>query len=401
MRATKPKRVIRPVPLALGYALSRLQPLHRLMPDRMRYRLPLSWNFEMLRSFLLHGPGRVYIDIHCKLDSPASYEPRIQVDGEHALSATDVRRFYEDGFLGPFELCSPDRMASRAERMWSLWDSPSKTYPPGTYEFVGDRQAAVGDDELSNEDYATRGLNARDKHLDDPELLDMYADPAIVERVAQLLGPDLLLWRSQFFPKYPKMGGTGWHQASSYLNETMRVATLTPPDLSQLFQLTVWVAITDSTRDNGCLRIVRGTHREIQPMAIEDFDPAKHADNKSDRFGTKLLRTFHEIDESRVVDLEMKAGQFVIFTERVMHGSLPNITTDQSRLGMSARYVLPEVEIHNPWVLGEGGLDIAYLRIAKLRLDRWKAMLVRGVDRSGVNGDRVVRYTGPKGSGRA
>jgi hypothetical protein len=92
----------------------------------------------------------------------------------------------------------------------------------------------------------------------------------------------------------------------------------------------------------------------------------------------------------------MKAGQFVIFTERVMHGSLPNITPDVSRLGVSGRYVLPTVKIHNPWVLGKGGLDIVYLRIKKLRIDRWRAMVIRGADRAGVNGDRVISYAQAK-----
>jgi non-heme Fe2+,alpha-ketoglutarate-dependent halogenase len=112
------------------------------------------------------------------------------------------------------------------------------------------------------------------------------------------------------------------------------------------------------------------------------------------------MRPFHAIDESRVVDLEMKAGQFVIFTERVMHGSLPNITSDQSRLGVSGRYVQPSVKIHNPWVLGEGGLDIVYLRIKKLKIDRWRAIVVRGADRTGINGDRVISLSQARGQAR-
>jgi chlorinating enzyme len=93
--------------------------------------------------------------------------------------------------------------------------------------------------------------------------------------------------------------------------------------------------------------------------------------------------------ESRAVNMEMKAGEFVIFSERTMHGALPNITTDDARLGMSARYIVPDVQIHNPWVLGEGGLSIAYLQIQKLNLDRWKIIQLRG-DKRGPMGDRVT-----------
>ncbi|GEM_PF-235063 len=387
------KRIIRPVPLAIGYALGKLKPLHPLLPDSVRYRLPLSWNAEMIGSFLRHGLGRVYIDVACELDLPSSFAPRAQVEGELGLDEAAIRQFWEDGYLGPFDVLPQAEMNARADQLWKLWDVPSTTYPPGTYEFIGDRSAAASG-EMSNEEYATRGLNARDKHLQDQDLLDLYAHPAIVERVAQLLGPDLLMWRSQFFPKYPKMGGTGWHQASSYLNESMRVATLNPPDLRSLFQLTAWIAVTDSTRDNGCLRFVRGSHRRIEPMTVEEFDPLKHADNKSDRFGTRILRTHKEIDASAVVDIEMKAGQAVIFSERLLHGAHENSTEDESRLGMSGRYIRPEVGIHNPWVLGDGGLDIAYLRVRGLELDRWRAVQVRGTDRARVNGDRVVPYRG-------
>jgi chlorinating enzyme len=393
MRTSKQvKRIIRPVPLTIGYALSKVKPLQSLLPDAVRYRLPLSWNAEMFRSFMRHGPNRVYIDVACQLDLPDSYAPRVATAPKYSLSEEQIKQFWADGYLGPFELIPKAEMDEKAERMWGLWDAPSQTYPPGTYEFVGDQAAADQVGEMSNEEYATRGLNARDKHLQDSELLDLYTRPEIVERIAQLLGPDLLMWRSQFFPKYPKMGGTGWHQASSYLNETMRVATLHPPDIRKLFQLTAWIAVTDSTRENGCLRFVRGTHRRIEPMAVEEYDPIKHGDNKSDRFGTRILRTYNDVDTSRVVDIEMKAGQVVIFSERLMHGALPNSTETESRLGMSARYITPDVRIHNPWVLGEGGLDIAYLRIAKLQLDRWRALQVRGVDRFHVNGDRIVPH---------
>lgn len=402
MTSTKPKRIIKPVPVAIGYALAKLEPLHRFLPDRVLYRLPLSWNSEMLRSFLIHRRDRIYIDVFCELDLPRSFAPRTRAsDPAYALSEREVRTFYRDGYLGPFDLCPAQEMRDRADAMWALWDAPSQTYPPGSYRFSGDKIAAARDDEMSNEEYATRGLNARDKHLQDPELLDLYAHPAIVERVAALLGPDVMMWRSQFFPKYPKMGGTGWHQASSYLNETMRVATLSPPDLRSLFQLTAWVAVTDSTRQNGCLRFVPGSHRRIEPMKVEEFDPVKHADNKSDRFGTRVLRTFDDIDPAKVVDVEMKAGQFVLFSERILHGSLPNTTEDESRLGMSARYITPDVKIHNPWVLGPGGLDISYLRINGLRLDRWRAIMVRGSDRFGVNGDRVIPYAGRHASASA
>lgn len=394
---TTPPKKLKPViptgPLLAGYALSRMSFLHPLLPDRVRWQLPLSWNYKMLSTFLGSRRKRVYIDVHTKLERPASMKPRVETDPRWRMSEAEISDFWDKGYSGPHTLMSPEEMGRLKDHMWGLWEKPSSTYPPGTYDYVGSTDAAQSKGEMSNEDYAKKGLNARDKHLEDPTLLDMYGHPAIVERVAQLLGPDLLLWRTQFFPKYPGMGGTGWHQATSYLNETMRVATLTPQRLDQLFQLTVWIAVSDSTLENGCLRMVPGTHKELQPMAVEEYDPVKHADNKSDRFGTKVMYPADGVDDAKAVNLPMKAGEFVIFCERIMHGALPNVTTDDARLGMSGRYIVPDVRIHNPWVLGEGGLSIAYLRIKGLKLDRWRPLVVRGEDTAKLNGDRVLRYT--------
>jgi non-heme Fe2+,alpha-ketoglutarate-dependent halogenase len=386
-----PKRIIQTAPLVIGYALARMPFLHPLMSQKFRYELPHSWSFHMLRTFLGSQRKRIYIDVHTKLKVPETMKSKVESPDPYKMSEAEIASFWEKGFTAPMTLMSPEEMGEKAKHMWGLWEKPSTTYPPGTYEYVGSLDGGAAG-EMSNQDYATKGLNARDKHLEDGTLMDMYGHPAIVERMAQLLGPNLLMWRSQFFPKYAGMGGTGWHQATSYLNETMRTATLTPQKLDELFQLTVWIAVTDSTLENGCLRMVPGTHLELQPMAVEDYDPVKHAANKSDRFGTKILQPCEPIPEGKAENLVMKAGQFIIFSERVMHGALPNITTDNDRLGMSARYIRPDVAIHNPWILGEGGLSISYLRVQKLNLDRWRPLVVRGEDTAKLNGDRVIPY---------
>jgi chlorinating enzyme len=387
---TKPKRYIKTGPLVAGYVLSQLKPIHPYMPERLRYSLPLAWNWKMISTFLGSKRRYVYIDVHTELDRPASYAPLVKTDPRWAMTEDEIRAFWDKGFAGPFKLLEPEQMREVTPRMWKLWEADSRTYPRNTYKYTGTTVKGADATEMDNETYARKGLNARDKHLEDDELMSLYAHPAIVERMAQLLGPDLLLWRSQFFPKYPGMGGTGWHQATTYLNETFRTATLTPRDLRKLFQLTVWIAVTDSTKANGCMRFIPGTHRELLPMEVEDYDPVKHAANKHDRFGTKIMRpALAGGMEGRAVDVEMKAGEFIIFSERTMHGALPNTTKDDARLGMSARYIVPDVEIHNPWVLGEGGLNIVYLQIQGLNLDRWRIIQMRG-DRKGPMADRVI-----------
>jgi chlorinating enzyme len=243
---------------------------------------------------------------------------------------------------------------------------------------------------MSNQEMAQKGINLRDRHLESRAVLDVFTHPAVVERIAQLLGPDLLIWRSQFFPKGPGEGGTAWHQASVYMLDNMLAPTVQPPDLRDLFQLTVWVAITDATIEGGALRIVPGTNKEIYPQLVEDFDPTKHEHEKEARFGTKILKIGYPTETAKIVDIPMKAGEFFIFSERTIHGALPNVTKDVHRLGMSARYITPGTKCYNPLVLNKTGLDFSLLRLKGLNMDRWRAVVVRGKDTIRANGDRTV-----------
>ena len=55
-----------------------------------------------------------------------------------------------------------------------------------------------------------------DRHLDIPGLSRLITEPAIVRRMQALIGPDILCWRTEFFPKNPGDTGTGWHQVETY-----------------------------------------------------------------------------------------------------------------------------------------------------------------------------------------
>ena len=93
----KPKRYIKTGPLVAGYVLSQLKPLHPLLPDKLRYSLPLSWNWKMLSTLLGSRRRYVYIDVHTELDSLASFEPVVKTDPRWALSEGDIRGFWDRG----------------------------------------------------------------------------------------------------------------------------------------------------------------------------------------------------------------------------------------------------------------------------------------------------------------
>ena len=82
------------------------------------------------------------------------------------------------------------------------------------------------------------------------DFLDLAHNPAILDLVEQVIGPDIILWGCQIFCK---PGGDGmavpWHQDGHYW------------PIRPLATCTVWVALDSSTTENGCLRVIPGSHR--------------------------------------------------------------------------------------------------------------------------------------------
>ena len=79
------------------------------------------------------------------------------------------------------------------------------------------------------------------RHLDYPLIYELATHPSIVERMTSLYGPDLLLWRTNFFVKEPGAKEIPWHQDFNYW-------PLEPPII-----ISAWIAIDSATLENSCL----------------------------------------------------------------------------------------------------------------------------------------------------
>jgi hypothetical protein len=80
--------------------------------------------------------------------------------------------------------------------------------------------------------------------------------------VANLLGPDLLLWSSDWVIKPAHSSSFfSFHQDSTY-------AGLDPPE----DVVTVWLALTEAMLDNGCLQFAMGSHKlkQLPPTKTDD-----------------------------------------------------------------------------------------------------------------------------------
>ncbi len=98
------------------------------------------------------------------------------------------------------------------------------------------------------------------------------------------------------------------------------------PDTSDTRTATVWLAIDDSTVDNGCMRFVRATAHE---PALRPHAPVYGGRGTSHALGTVLR------DEDDVVVMPISRGDCTVHNERVMHGSGGNNTA-----GFRRAYIL-------------------------------------------------------------
>jgi len=151
----------------------------------------------------------------------------------------------------------------------------------------------------------------------------MASHPRVLDAVECVLGPNILVWSSQWFPKFPgdKLF-VSWHQDATYWG------------LHPLNITTAWMALSESTPQNGCMRVVPGTHKTPQLPQRDTYDP----DNVLSR-GQEIAV---DVDEAQAVDLALRPGEFSLHHVAIVHGSGPNIS-DVPRIGIAVRYVSPDV----------------------------------------------------------
>jgi len=165
-------------------------------------------------------------------------------------------------------------------------------------------------------------------------IYDLVTHPAILDAVESLIGPNILCWGTHFFCKLPGDGKrVPWHQDSSFW-------PLTPSKC-----VTAWVAIDDAMVENGCMRIVPRSHLHGQI-----------AFHKSEDDGANVLnQTVDSVDlyGDDPVDIELKAGQFSLHSDLLLHGSNPNTSADKRRCGVTLRYIPTDVAAPEGWRQGE------------------------------------------------
>jgi non-haem Fe2+, alpha-ketoglutarate-dependent halogenase len=289
-----------------------------------------------------------------------------EIPRNDAVVANPDKAFFDEhGYLGPFTTYEP-------ERVDAIWKKVR-------VQLLNKKQAIYPDVKMNY-----------DRHLDIKLLSDVVSHPEIVSRVQSILGPNVLCWRTEWFPKYPGDEGTAWHQAESFVafEGDKKLVPTQPHDGS--WEVTVWFAFTEVTREMACLKVIPGTHRTwfFDEHRNVPYDPSTTMKGTGAGFygydfeKLKIDPNWRP-DESKALHFEMQAGEAFMFTSRCLHASEPNITKDRTRMGLAIRYVPTDVRVY-PFHDGQ------YTHFGEVfPLDKYAAVLVAGEDTFGHN--KVVR----------
>ncbi len=155
----------------------------------------------------------------------------------------------------------------------------------------------------------------------------------IVDTAEQILEDEVYHYHSKMILKDAKIGGAwAWHQDYGYWYQN----GLLYPDL-----ISVFIAVDPSTKLNGCLQVIKGSHKMGRVNHILTGDQS----------GADMERVEEALKRMELVYVEMEPGDAVFFHSNTLHRSDQN-KSDMSRWSLiccyNARHNDPYKESHHP-----------------------------------------------------
>ncbi|NEO82406.1 phytanoyl-CoA dioxygenase family protein [Moorena sp. SIO4G3] len=269
----------------------------------------------------------------------------------YELTDAQVNTFHQKGWIGPLDTFSAQEVKIVRKEIEAI----------SQIELVGEQKIRT----FSHIDFGIKTVN--NHHLYCKPLSDIFEDKRVVSRLNQLGEPNLLFWRTSIFHRMPAQEEIGWHQEIEYYGY---YPDIDENDLFLLFpkgekplNLTVWVAFEDITSEMGTLSFANGSHqKEFKSIKVPFgqglFQEEKYVRNLEAEPEEKRYSKVFEFDENEW-EIEsvptVKAGQIIIFTEKLMH-SAPSNNSSKERWAINGRYIRPSVTVH-PQLLNNDYID--------------------------------------------
>lgn len=152
-------------------------------------------------------------------------------------------------------------------------------------------------------------------------LFDFLRHPKILDVMESLLGPDIACHPAyRVRPKLPDLPQTArltvvpWHQDGAYQD----------PVCDNNLLVTIWVALTESTVENGCLELIDRAHQRMLP-------------HRNVRKKTYLRILGDALPKTGWTPMLAEPGDAVLMCQLTPHRSLRNVT-DRIRWSIDMRY---------------------------------------------------------------
>ncbi len=240
------------------------------------------------------------------------------------LTKVQLRQFEDQGYLVVEDVLGPDLLdpvraeyAELLDQLYAGWQAEGRVGAPVRDDFWGKLLTAyrAGCDWFQPMDISLPGDRIRadtPMHFG-PAVFDMITAPRLLDMVEDLIGPEITSNPIQHVRIKPPatalrqgevrahITATDWHQD--------RAVGLEEADGTKM--VTVWLAVTDATVENGCL--------QVQPKT-----PAQAMLPHCPKTQTAIADGF--VDEARALPLPVKAGGAVIIHPLTPHASLVNVT---------------------------------------------------------------------------
>jgi ectoine hydroxylase len=215
------------------------------------------------------------------------------------LTDEEVASYHEDGFVIIPGLFTPEEVRPLSDALShdpTMSDSRSEVLDPEGKSWKVSAWTTLGDSYL--------GIMPRTARM--------------VDAVELLMGEEIYHWHSKIVNKQPGDGVVAWHMGFStwYLDGCPYPRTITCS-----------IAIDHNDKKNGCLQVLKGSHR------LGRFDDVEIGNS----VGADPVRVEHAMQTHELVYCVLDPGDALFFHAKTLHGSDGN-TSDRSRSLMHAAY---------------------------------------------------------------
>jgi len=220
-----------------------------------------------------------------------------------SLSPMQVAQYQRDGFLFPVDCLTPDEVRHFRGRLEAFEREQGDTF------------GKLPDLVRSKSHLLFTWMDALVRH------------PRVLDAVESVIGPDILIYHLTSWLKEPgEPSHVSWHQDGTYFG------------LEPYEQITAWIALTDTTPEMGCVKIIPGSHA----IGQRPHKDAPSANNLLSRGQT----IDHPLDFTSYVTMPLRAGQISLHHTHIVHSSDPN-RTNERRIGIGVSYIPTHCRLMN------------------------------------------------------